>query len=457
MRFFDLIRMSSSNLWRRKLRTFLTVLGVVIGTASIIVMVSIGIGQNRSLMAMIEESGSLTSVEVYNSGGGMVYYSDGSMSSSDENLMLNDSMIETFLQIPHVTSVSKQLRYSVIMKQGPYANEYVSLYGVDRDILEKIPLGEGRLPDKDADSLEFVVGNNIITEFMNEKTQESYWQTGKIPDVDFMGQPVFTIFDRNAYYQSQNGEGPAPKKYLLQASGLVEGDVNDWNRYSYGMYCDVNALTDTLRKTFRNKVIPGQPAQKNGKPYAEICYDQVNVNVDKMDNVEAVLKEIQEIGFQAYSDAEYMESMQKQSQTTQLVLGGIGAVSLFVAAIGIANTMMMSIYERTKEIGILKVLGCAMGNIRTLFLMEAAFIGFFGGMLGIGISYGISAVINKIAGNMYGNAYMYGSNAQSSISYIPPWLALAALGFAVLIGIISGFLPALRAMKLSPLAAIRNE
>ena len=173
MRFFDLIRMSSSNLWRRKLRTFLTVLGVVIGTASIIVMVSIGIGQNRSLMAMIEESGSLTSVEVYNSGGGMVYnsgggmvyYSDGSMSSSDENLMLNDSMIETFLQIPHVTSVSRQLRYAVIMRQGPYINEYVSLYGVDRDILEKIPLGEGRLPDKDADSLEFVVGNNVITEF----------------------------------------------------------------------------------------------------------------------------------------------------------------------------------------------------------------------------------------------------------------------------------------------------
>lgn len=302
-----------------------------------------------------------------------------------------------------------------------------------------------------------MVGNNVITEFTNEKTQQSYWQTGEIPDVDFLGQPVFTIFDRNAYYQFQSGEGQAPKKYLLQASGLVEGGVNDWNNYSYYMYCDVDALINTLKKTFRNKVIPGQPAQKNGKPYADICYDRVSVNVDKMDNVEAVLKEIQEIGFQAYSDAEYMESMQKQSQTTQLVLGGIGAVSLFVAAIGIANTMMMSIYERTKEIGILKVLGCAMGNIRTLFLMEAAFIGFFGGMLGIGISYGISAVINKVAGNMYGDAYMYGSNAQSSISYIPPWLALAALGFAVLIGIISGFLPALRAMKLSPLAAIRNE
>ncbi len=431
MRFFDLIRMSSSNLWRRKLRTFLTVLGVVIGTASIIVMVSIGIGQNRSLMAMIEESGSLTSVEVYNSGGGMVYYSDGSMSSSDENLMLNDSMIETFLQIPHVTSVSRQLRYAVIMRQGPYINEYVSLYGVDRDILEKIPLGEGRLPDKDADSLEFVVGNNVITEFTNEKTQQSYWQTGEIPDVDFLGQPVFTIFDRNAYYQFQSGEGQAPKKYLLQASGLVEGGVNDWNNYSYYMYCDVDALINTLKKTFRNKVIPGQPAQKNGKPYADICYDRVSVNVDKMDNVEAVLKEIQEIGFQAYSDAEYMESMQKQSQTTQLVLGGIGAVSLFVAAIGIANTMMMSIYERTKEIGILKVLGCDLTDIHRTFLMEAGFIGLVGGCIGLLLSYGVSAIINIAAK----------SSAYQGISYIPFWLASLAIVFSVVMGMVAGGVP----------------
>lgn len=455
MRFFDLIRMSSSNLWRRKLRTFLTVLGVVIGTASIIVMVSIGIGQNRSLMAAIEKSGSLTAVEVYNSGGGMVSFGSGTSTSSGEQLMLNDSMIETFLQIPHVTSVSPQLRYTVIMKQGAYIHDYASFYGVTREVLEKIPLGEGRLPDRNADSLEFVVGNNIITDFVNEKTQEYYWQTGKIPDVDFMGQPMFTIFDRNAYYESLNGQGQAPKKYLLHASGLVEGDVNTWNNYSYGIYCDIDALKDTLKKIFRNKPIPGQPTQKNGKPYPEFSYDQAVVNVDKMENVKDVLAQIQEIGFQAHSNAEYMETMQKQSQTTQLVLGGIGAVSLFVAAIGIANTMMMSIYERTKEIGILKVLGCAMGNIRTLFLLEAAFIGFFGGLLGVGISYGISSVVNKVAGNMYGN--MYGSNAETTISYIPPWLALAALGFAVLIGIISGFLPALRAMKLSPLAAIRNE
>ncbi len=197
--------------------------------------------------------------------------------------------------------------------------------------------------------------------------------------------------------------------------------------------------------------------RQNGRAYKQIYYNSIYVRADRMESVEPIQKAIRDMGFEANSNTEWLKQTQEQMRTIQMALGGIGAVSLFVAAIGIANTMMMSIYERTKEIGILKVLGCAMGNIRTLFLMEAAFIGFFGGMLGIGISYGISAVINKVAGNMYGDAYMYGSNAQSSISYIPPWLALAVLGFAVLIGIISGFLPALRAMKLSPLAAIRNE
>ena len=166
------------------------------------------------------------------------------------------------------------------------------------------------------------------------------------------------------------------------------------------------------------------------------------------------------MGLQAQSNAEYVEATQKQFQTIQAVLGGIGAVSLFVASIGIANTMMMSIYERTKEIGIIKVLGCSLGNIRTLFLLEAAFIGFIGGLLGLILSYGISAIINKILGSGSSAAMdmmAMGSSTNSSISVIPLWLSFLALGFAVLVGIVAGFLPAIRAMKLSPLSAIKTE
>ena len=135
----------------------------------------------------------------------------------------------------------------------------------------------------------------------------------------------------------------------------------------------------------------------------------------------------------------------------QAVLGGIGAVSLFVAAIGIANTMMMSIYERTKEIGVMKVLGCDMRNIRDMFLLESGFIGFMGGVAGIILSLTISFLINRFVG---AQAL---TGMPGDLSRIPLWLNAAALCFAVFVGMAAGFLPATRAMKLSPLAAIRNE
>ena len=116
-----------------------------------------------------------------------------------------------------------------------------------------------------------------------------------------------------------------------------------------------------------------------------------------------------------------------------------------MAAIGIMNTMMMSIYERTKEIGIIKVLGCRMSNIAALFLTEAAYIGFFGGALGLGLSYGLSVALNN---------FLVDSGFRS---VIPAYLAVGALVFSVVVALISGLYPALRAMKLSPLAAIRNE
>ena len=108
------------------------------------------------------------------------------------------------------------------------------------------------------------------------------------------------------------------------------------------------------------------------------------------------------MGYEASSNAEWIESEQKTMGYVQAVLGGIGAVSLFVAAIGITNTMMMSIYERTKEIGVMKVLGCDLRNIRSLFLLEAGFIGFIGGVIGLALSYTLSAVINKLASGANG-------------------------------------------------------
>jgi putative ABC transport system permease protein len=146
--------------------------------------------------------------------------------------------------------------------------------------------------------------------------------------------------------------------------------------------------------------------------------------------------------------------MKKTSGLIQAILGGLGAVPLFVAAIGITNTMVMSIYERTKEIGVMKVIGAQLKDIKRLFLFEAAMIGLFGGVLGIGISYGISAIINTVLSGMNGDTGYYGPQL---LSDIPAWLAISGMSFSTVIGLIAGYYPAVRATKLSALEAIRTE
>lgn len=461
MKFPDLLIMSMNNLRRRKLRTVLTVLGVIIGTAAIVVMVSLGIGLNEMTMEQIASWGSLTTIEVYsqNSGGGMQMMGAAmsSQNSESEPNYITDKVIDNFKRIPHVTGVSPVLNMNVVMRQGAYISTYVQLKGVSQSYLEQLELAEGRLPQPG--ELGLVFGNGVIRDFTNAKTGKGYWDTGEMPDVDPMGKPMFVIFDMDAYYQSQ-GSGSSsdgtpvkpPKKYMIETTGMLAGGENGYSNYSWYVFTDIDGLKAQLKKVFKKGTpIPGQPTNKKGKPLNELVYNSAEVFVDDMENVTQVQEQLAAMGYQVNSQMDFLESSRQQSNMVQAVLGGIGAVSLFVAAIGIANTMMMSIYERTKEIGVMKVLGCDMGNIRNMFLIESGFIGFMGGTIGVALSYGVSAIVNRFV-NMSQSMGLSGD-----LSRIPSWLSMAAIGFAVFVGMAAGFMPAVRAMKLSPLAAIRNE
>lgn len=461
MKFPDLLIMSMNNLRRRKLRTVLTVLGVIIGTAAIVVMVSLGIGLNEMTMEQIASWGSLTTIEVYSqsSGGGMQMMGAAmsSQNSESEPNYITDKVIDNFKRIPHVTGVSPVLNMNVVMRQGAYISTYVQLKGVSQSYLEQLELAEGRLPQPG--ELGLVFGNGVIRDFTNAKTGKGYWDTGEMPDVDPMGKPMFVIFDMDAYYQSQ-GSGSSsdgtpvkpPKKYMIETTGMLAGGENGYSNYSWYVFTDIDGLRAQLKKVFKKGTpIPGQPTNKKGKPLNELVYNSAEVFVDDMENVTQVQEQLAAMGYQVNSQMDFLESSRQQSNMVQAVLGGIGAVSLFVAAIGIANTMMMSIYERTKEIGVMKVLGCDMGNIRNMFLIESGFIGFMGGTIGVALSYGVSAIVNRFV-NMSQSMGLSGD-----LSRIPPWLSMAAIGFAVFVGMAAGFMPAVRAMKLSPLAAIRNE
>ena len=189
MRFLDLLRMSSSSLLRRKLRTFLTVLGVVIGTASIVVMISLGLGLKKSSMEQIEEYGGLTTIEVYN-------YSWGGDAETEK---INDDVIKKMSQIEHVQLASPMLEVYVMAKQGSYEGQF-SIIGMTSEALQKmnIEVGQGELP-LDDNTLQLFYGNQVVTNFYNAKTNEYYWDTMEVPDVDLMNEPVFIIFDTDAY------------------------------------------------------------------------------------------------------------------------------------------------------------------------------------------------------------------------------------------------------------------
>lgn len=471
MNWMDLLRMSGSSLKRRKLRTFLTVLGVVIGTASIVVMISLGLGLQQSLYQEVEQSGGLTTITVTGkeAGDSMMGYMGGE-DTEESTQYVTDQTIKKLSELEHVKVAAPSYEMSVILLKGKYEG-YVSLIATTPEGLEakKIELGEGTLPKVNSGQLELVYGNAVITSFSEKNSGKGYWDTGELADINMMRDSLFLILDQEAYYNSSQqpfggldsgsegtgSEGEASskpaRKHVVLASGVVAGGPDDYNANAYNAYCDLETLKKVLKKEFVGKTIPGQPTTKSGKPYKEFCYSSAQVRVDDIDNVDAVTSAIRGLGYNTQTNAEYLESMKQQFVIVQAVLGGIGAVSLLVAAIGIANTMMMSIYERTKEIGVIKVLGCSLKNIKQMFLMEAAFIGLIGGAAGNILSFFMSGIINFLTGN--GSAMGIDGN----ISYIPWWLILLSMGFAVFVGVAAGYFPALRAMRLSPLAAIRNE
>jgi putative ABC transport system permease protein len=173
-----------------------------------------------------------------------------------------------------------------------------------------------------------------------------------------------------------------------------------------------------------------------------------------------VEREILGQGFAAYSARSVLQSVNMVFLIIQGVFGGIGAIALIVAAFGIANTMTMAIYERTREIGLMKAVGATNRDVMSIFLAEAGAIGLLGGLGGVLLGAGLGALIDLIAGTyLAAQAVQSGAAPSETISIIhtPLWLPVFALLFSALVGVVSGIYPAMRAVSLSPVAALKYE
>jgi len=445
MRSLDLLKMAIGNLIRRTTRTFLTVLGVIIGTASIVIMLSLGIAMDEGFKEQISYMGDLTIIDIYNYGG----YMEPGM-QQDKSPKLDDAAVATLKRIPNVKGVMPIKNAYMKMGAGRYI-AHVSIIGIDPTNMEAFDFKaeEGRLLTN-TDKEVMVVGKNVAYNFYNPRVRNYYYGgMGDKPPVDLMTSKLVMTSDMN-YGEPRanvddNTNGNPPKLYDVKVVGMLAESNSEKD---YNVYMNIEALEKILEEERRNQ----RQGDYRPMPQNENKYERISVKVEDFTLVEGVQEKIKELGFQSHSLTDILKSMKETSRMMQAILGGIGGVSLFVAAIGITNTMVMSIYERTREIGVMKVIGADLDDIKKMFLIEAGMIGFFGGLLGVGFSYGVSELLNKI-----GSGYLGGYGGTTGLSVIPIELSLVAIVFATFIGLLAGYSPARRAMNISALDAIRTD
>ena len=446
---FDLFKLAFSNLFRRKSRTFLTILSVVIGAVSIILMLSVGFGFQKQQESFIESQGAFNTITLYSTN----YFDPESSESRPTTGIITDEILKKIQKMPHVKSV---LPVESLNQRIQFKTKNVELFGevivfpedyIDKDV--KTTSGQSL---KDLRDGEFVVGKQVEVVKFDEKNG----RVEPIIDFDWEREKVFIGIGETDISGKITGQvsGKTYEEYKIKFAGTISDSEGLRENAIYVSRKTVDKINEIQKKIDKNLNPNDSTANNNKKKKTIITYSNAEVTVDNLNNVQEVFETIkEEFKLEGYSNQELIEGQKGQMLIVQAVFGGIGSIALFVAAIGIANTMLMSIQERTKEIGVMKVIGAQIKDIRKMFLFEAMAISVIGGILGVLISFGASILINNI----------YESNFQDfvppgvfkGISYLPIWLPALALIFSALIGLISGYLPAKKATKLSAIDAIR--
>lgn len=469
MKFRDLLKMCLHNLRQRKGRTILTVIGVMIGCASITIMMSFGFGMSEMQEKRMSSMGNLRMIQI----------------NSWQNENFNDAMIAELAALDSVeaiTPLAEMQEESVQVRAGSndrYLCQYAPVIGIDFSLLEAlgIELVSGSVPDSGGSSQKprVLLGENFAYSFQDTMRPEGSNMINPYPEpsdgsdwyYDIDGNLVLedgTIVEtqkNDPYFDpmtvplrlelSLYDEGAKPLRLKAEPAGITKTDYNLNYATDSGILMDIKEFNQLRRQLYHDN---GQamPARR--------YYQQGLVLAKTVDDVEPLETQLRSLGLDTYSEQSSRKAMQESMRSSQMMLGGIGAISFLVAAIGIANTMIMTVTERTREIGIMKSIGCRVRDVRLMFLFEAGMIGLLGGLCGLLLSFAASCIINALTAvpkvtdftTFWKSITAYGGR----ISVIPLSMVFSALLFSMLVGIVSGYYPAHKASRISSLEAIRQ-
>lgn len=444
MRFFDLVSIIASNLSRRKGRVVLTAIGVVIGTAAVVLLVSLAIGLQQSATSQLYGISDLRRIEVYpnydtgggGGGGGVVYSDKGQIPGSSEAKLLTPKALEELAALPGVEYVIPRdyLYYETHIVSGKLET-WGQIIGIGTDNLANL----GDTAETGVTTLER--GTAIIGGWAARNFYDPKWRPGQ----DEPEQPELLNKQIKLVIYKYTSDGQMVKKSInLRIVGILPETRSESDSALYVRLDEMTPWSEWASGTRINR-------NKDG-------YPNVIVQVADPEQVLDVAEQINALGYMAYTPQSYLESINSFFLILQLIFGGVGAIALLVAAIGIANTMTMAILERTREIGLMKAIGATNRDVLSIFLGESAGIGLLGGMGGAALGWLAAQGLNVVALNYLAQQAAEGGMAppESAIA-TPVWLILFAVIFATLVGLLSGLYPSLRAATIVPVNALKYE
>lgn len=399
MKFSDALTLSTRMFKNRPMRTFLTILGVSVGIGTVLFLVSLGYGLQQVILNKITTADSLLSLDVSPGVSNLVELSQDNVDKMGQ--------IENVVETSRLANISSQITLGDKTADGAILATDQSFFR-----LNGVNINSGKEFSSD-DSYEAVISSAALKLF-------------DLSQADAIGRKV----QLTLYIVTLNAEGFEEVRTDKRTNDYtITGVIEDEN--SVFAYIPLKSIADV----------------KINK------YDQLKVKVARNEVMEAIRGEIMNQGFLVSSLSDTIDQANKIFQVVQIILFSFGFVALLVSAIGMFNTMTISLLEKTNEIGIMRSLGITGRDIKKVFFMESGIMGFLGGLGGVLVGLGAGVLVNfgfnLLAQNLGGKALQ--------LFYTPSVFIFFIIFFSTIVGLLTGVFPSYRASKLNPLDALRYK
>jgi putative ABC transport system permease protein len=468
MKSYDMAELAVRNLRESILRNSLTTVGISVGVASLVAMLSLGIGLQQLAGRRLQKSGLFDTVVVTSRRDIRGFNRDQEENSPSpaESPSLTEDARQKIAQLPNVLEAYPDIRFitEVRYEDKPHLTMMAGLpfSAKSNDAFDGM---QGSFFSSET-APEVIVQKSFAAQLLGKTPKTG----GEEASVTELAKPLLGKQLTMRYAERTATPGAGDKKEAPADSDLTNSTGAAYSVVSREVplkivgVCDLDP--DSMRGQARARVfLPLKLAQSlhvmqpsdlrdttnmtNGTP----AYTTVEVHVKSPTQVQPVEDAIKKMGFNTFSIVDATRSLRQFFAVLDLFLGIFGSLALAVASIGIINTLVMAILERRREIGIMKAIGASDGDVKGLFFAEAGVMGVFGGFVGVALGWAIGRVIN-LGTNVYLKRQHF---PPEQIWFVPWWLVLGAIGFAIVVSLLSGLYPASRAARLDPVQALRYE